>query len=384
MYTLVALLALVCAATFAHAFVFRRRVFLVPFALSLAALVYTHNWGLFFAAGSVFALAPALRATEDRRPIVRDAVMAYAGVAVLYAPWVPTLLFQAAHTGAPWSERPGMTDVLGPLTGILGGSQVPLALLLAGGAGLATIAKESGSPPDPADPVAHPRRTAMWTLVALPFAALALAWLASQVSPAFTGRYFAIFVGPLLLLAGVGLAHAGRLGVVAVCIVVALWFDPRTSQVDHKSDVRLVAALIKDNVMAGDLVVSVHPEQAPLLHYYFTPGLRYATALGPMADPRVFDWRDALDRLRAAHPTAVLNSLVDTMRPGQTLILTLPIIRTARWNAPWTALVRKRSAQWQRVADRSPRLARLGVQPRFGHRALPRGVHVVLYRVTMA
>jgi hypothetical protein len=33
--------------------------------------------------------------------------------------------------------------------------------------------------------------------------------------------------------------------------------------------------------------------------------------------------------------------------------------------------VRKRSAQWQRQADRNPNLVRIGVQPRFGNRALP-------------
>ena len=31
--------------------------------------------------------------------------------ALLYLPWVPTLLFQAAHTGAPWSRKPGYEDL---------------------------------------------------------------------------------------------------------------------------------------------------------------------------------------------------------------------------------------------------------------------------------
>ena len=221
--------------------------------------------------------------------------------------------------------------MLGPITGLLGGQVVPLGLLLAGGAGLATLAQAPRG-----EVTADRRRTAMWTLIVLPATALVIAWLASQLSPAYTGRYFAILIGPMLLLAGIGLAHAGRLGLVALAIILALWFDPRTGTISHKSDVRVVAANIRSTVQAGDLVISVHPEQVPVLHYYFPPNLRWATSLGPMPDPGVFDWRDAEDRLKAARPTPTLNRLVSTMRPGQTLVLALPIIRTAAWGAPWT------------------------------------------------
>ena len=113
-------------------------------------------------------------------------------------------------------------------------------------------------------------------------------------------------------------------------------------------------------------------------------GLRYADSISTVSDPLLFDWRDALQRLRDAKPHRVLASYVSSLRPGQTLLLVNPIIRTASWGAPWTALVRKRSAQWQRQADRNPRLVRIGVQPRFGHGVLPRGVRVTLYRKTAA
>lgn len=378
MYALVSLLGLLMAWTGIQVLAFRRRRYVVPFGLSLVALMYAHNWGLFMAAGTAVALVPAWQASTDRRGLLRDALTSYVIAAVLYLPWVPTLLFQAKHTGAPWSQRPGVTDVFGPITSILGGPTVPLALLFAGGAGLATIAKEH--PALDAAPVVHPRRVAVIVLAAMPLAGLVLAWLSSQASPAFTGRYFAVFVGPVLLLAGIGLAHAGRLGVIALLIIVALWFDPRTSQIDGKSDARLVASQVKADVLPGDLIVSVHPEQLPLLHYYLPPGLRYADSIGPVKDTGVFDWRDALKRLKAAKPTPTLASYVASLRPGQTLVLMEPIIRTARWGAPWTKLVRKRSAQWQRAADRNRLLVRLGAEPRFGHRPLPRGVRAVLYR----
>jgi hypothetical protein len=304
--------------------------------------------------------------------LLRDAAVVYGITAVLYLPWLPTLMFQAAHTGAPWSEKPSLADVLGPISGILGGQTVPLALLLAAGTGLAALARRDESE-------ARPAVRAMWLLIAIPVAGLALAWLSSQFSPAFTGRYFAIFAGPVLLIAAIGLAHAGRLGLICLIIVLALWLDPRTGTLNRKSDARAVAALVAPHVHRGDLVVSVHPEQAPLLHYYFPPGLRYATALGPMPDPGVFDWRDALERLRLADPGATLGQLVNTLAPGRRLVLVLPIIRTARWAAPWTRLVRRRSGEWQTAASDDRYLRRLIVAPRFGHQRLPRGVRAIIY-----
>lgn len=389
MYALVSLLALLVAASIVRVFVFRRRAFIPLFSASLVALMYTHNWGLFLAVGTAIALVPALRAAPDRRAFLKDVVIAYGAVAIVYAPWLPTLAFQAAHTGAPWSERPSVGDVFGPISNMLGGETVPLALLLAGGAGLATLvgshvtlpAVRIGSAASEADTV---RRTAVWVLITLPLAGLLVAWTASQLSPAFTGRYFAVFVGPTLLLAGIGLASAGRLGIITLLIICALWWDPRTGAIERKSDVRVVAAKIKADVYPGDLVVSIHPEQTPVLHYYLPDGLRYADAISMVQDPLVFDWRDALTRLQDAKPSRVLASYVSSLRPGQTLVLVSPIIRTGSWGAPWTALVRKRSGQWQRQADRNPSLVRIGAAPRFGHRPLPRGVRATLYRKTAA
>ena len=38
----------------------------------------------------------------------------------------------------------------------------------------------------------------MWTLIVLPLATLAVAWLASQINPAFVSRYFAPVLAPML------------------------------------------------------------------------------------------------------------------------------------------------------------------------------------------
>jgi len=101
--------------------------------------------------------------------------------------------------------------------------------------------------------------------------------------------------------------------------------------------------------------------------------------MGPVEDPMVFDWRDALDRLKAARPTPTEDALVRTLRPGQKILAIFPIIRTARWGASWTSEVRTRSGQWQRVLDRDKRLSRTLAVPVTEGKALPKGVRAVLY-----
>jgi len=114
----------------------------------------------------------------------------------------------------------------------------------------------------------------------------------------------------------------------------------------YKSDMRDVAAEMAPLLHQGDLVVSGQPEQVPLTHYYLPSGLRYASTLGPSKDPTYADWVKALDHLKAARPAATLGPLLATLRPGQQVLFVRPLTEGAHnWSAPWTQLVRRRSAQ---------------------------------------
>jgi mannosyltransferase len=372
MYALVALLSTVVASTFVVAFVQGRRRWLPAFGVALALLVYAHNWGVFVGLGTVAALVPIWRATRDRRAVVRDAAIGYGVALALYLPWIPFLISQAQHTGAPWAEAPRLQAILNGLSTLFGGAAPAMAFALAAGFGLSTLL---------AAPRQSPRARAALALGVMALTALACAFVGSQISPAWSNRYFAAFLGPLLLLGAAGLARGGRLGVVVVAILVAFWFNPRTGALNNKSDAHTVSVLTRDRLEAGDMVLAVHPEQGPVMHYYLPQdvGLRWANIMGPVKDPMVFDWRDALDRLKAAKPTPTEDALVRTLKPGQKVLAIFPIIRTARWGAPWTSEVRTRSGQWQRVLDRDKRLSRTLAVPVTEGKSLPKGVRAVLY-----
>jgi mannosyltransferase len=371
MYALVALLSMAVSATFVLTFVQRRRAWLPAFALSLVLLMYTHNWGLFLAVGTGVAFLVLLNGADDKRGMFRDALIGYGAAALVYLPWVPSLVFQAQHTGAPWSERPELRNALGVIVSLLGGQATAMAFALGAGSGLAGLLV--------APRLRGPKARAVLALLTMGIVALALAWLTSQVSPAWATRYLSVLLGPLLLLGAGGLSRSGPLGIVVVVALVIFWSNPRTHALNSKSNAHTAAVLIEDRIAPGDLVVAVHPEQGPVMHLYLPKGLRWANAMGPVADPRIMDWRDALDRLKAAKPTETEDALVRTLRPNQRLLAVFPIIRSADWSARWTELVRRRSAQWQRVLDRDHRIARVVAVPHLNGRR-PKGVRLVMYQ----
>ena len=192
--------------------------------------------------------------------------------------------------------------------------------------------------------------TVLWTLICLPVAVLALAWIASQVTPAWSPRYFAPIIASLLFLIAWGCSRARALGWLA--ILLALWYlhDPADFAPSRKSDMQNVAAVMGPQLHPGDIVAVGQPEQTPLSWYYLPGGLRFTNTANRgrlLADPRYFDWVNSLGRLKATQPGPAVSQIVDGMHPGQQLLFVRPLTEGAQnWTAPWTLWVRRRSAQW--------------------------------------
>lgn len=378
MYTLVALEAIVAVAAFCHVYAHGRRRYLPLFVVALTALLYTHNWGLFWVAGAVLALVPCwLLRRGDRRVLVRDTAVGFGTAAALFAPWVPILWYQVGHTGAPWSRVPELREAISEVGAVLGDERVLVALLLVGGSGLATaLGRDAADRGRQAVAVA-----ALTTLFVTP---LALSWITSQFEPNWATRYFAMIVGAVLLLAAAGLARAGRQGLVALVLILLFWTHPlgrltglrESPPAAQKSNVKAVVATVAPRLAPGDLVLVTHPEQVPVLHYYFRRYLHrhlggavtYATPMGVVADPAVFDWRDVYERLAATSVERDLRPLVDRLPVGAHVVLLGPVGKSSTFDARtprWFRLFFTRNAQWVAAlkADRRLRLdERIGYQ----------------------
>jgi mannosyltransferase len=368
MYSLVILLSILATAAFAHAFVFRRRRYAPVFALLLALMLYTHNWALFFTLGTLAALALCVRHAADRRGLLVDAGLAFGGAALAFAPWVPTLVYQAFHTGAPWSNPPSPLELVGGIAVVMSGQGSLVALVLAAWVGLSAVVRGP----------AGPERTLVLALLTLAFTTLLTAWLYSQVSPAWANRYLGVLMGPLVLIAAAGVPRAGRLGIVALVLVAFFWGGFLAD--DTKANIREVAARFESRIGPDDVILSTQPEQVPVLAYYLGPDHAYATPLGDVADPRVMDWRDALPELEAASVETELAPLLDELPEGASVFLVRPLIRSeSQWNAEWTSLVRNRSYEWARALRHDQRFTRtVSAAPPYTEH-VPRGVRVDVF-----
>jgi mannosyltransferase len=336
MYALAACLSIVAATAYAHGVLYARRRYLPLLVLSLVLLLYTHNWSLFLCAGLVVATVVFARRHW------REAALAGAVTLLLYAPWLPTLASQVQHTGAPWAMRPGFHALLLAPGAAFAGDIAFGALAAAVGVGLARRRGE----------------IAPFALLVVAATTILAAWTESQLSSTWTSRYFAVVLGPLLLAVGAGLVRSGRLGIAALALAVVLWIG--YSLHDEKSNVRAVAHAAARYLAPGDLVLTTHPEQTPVLRYYLGPRFRYATQLGPVADPRIMDWRDALSRLRGVTVGRDLEPVLASVRPGQRFVVVSPVFRDYRaWQAPWTREVYVTSQAWTRAIAADPRFRRV-------------------------
>ncbi len=373
MYTLMALLGLLATAGFIQGFIHRRRRFLILFAVCQALMLYTHAWGIFFGVGAVLALIPVLRFSTERRRLVRDAVYAFGAAGILFLPWVPTLLYQATHTGSPWDTAPNFGAPVQISRNLMGGDRATTALVLAGAIGLAALWTRA-------------RRTSrdgltMWALMILPVGTLGIGWIVSRFSPAWQYRYFAPILAALLLLAAWGLARARGVGLIAVALVVIFWANPLAYSPQYKSDMRDIAGEMGRYLHPADLVVVGQPEQVPLAWYYLPAGLRFADVTGVSSDPQSANWVHALTRIRNAQPQATLGPLIAKLRPGQQILFVRPLTEGAQsWQAPWTQLVRRRSAQWGAILSADPSLKPVWVAPHNYRGACCVGDSAVLYK----
>ncbi len=353
MYALLTFLALVASASFVHAFVRRDRRYLPLFVVSLTASLYTHNWALFLAVAAAAAFLLCVRESprELRRGLWRDGLIAFAGVAVLYAPWLPTLVYQARYTGAPWDQPPVVWSLTQNLYATVGGRGGATALLLAGGAGLWAF-RQPGT--------ANERLlVAAKALAVLGFGTLLIAWAYSKHTPAWAYRYFAVVVAPLILLFGLGLARAGRLGLVALLLVACWWIvDPVATRRQTKSNVGAVASQVRGHLGSDPLVLATQPEQVPTLAYYLPAVKHFGTPMGPVPDPGVVDWRSALVRLERSSVRTVLMPMLDRLRPGQRVLL----VTSGLLSTPlYLHLINLNSNAWSSVMYHDPALKLLAV-----------------------
>src|SRR5215218_7327596 len=338
MYSLVAVLSVLACASFVLAFVHGRRGHLWALGAWTVLLLYTHNWALFLAAGMGVAW---LWLWRQGRVDGRGGALVGAGVALAYAPWAPSLAFQAANTAAPWAARPTPLQLLSVPGILFGYLTAPALALVAYG-----VLRRRGAGEE----------VRLLALIAV--VAASVGFLASQLEPAWSPRYLAVVFGPLLLALAAVLSRGTRWTWAALAGVVVVWLA--SGPAPAKSNAREVAVAVAPALRAGDLVACTVPEQVPVVSRYLPSGVQFLTPLGSVGDPGVTDWRDGLARLRAGTAERVLAPLVQPLAPGRRILLVAPAWQERPSHAPWARAVRIRTRDWRARLRADRRLRSLG------------------------
>jgi hypothetical protein len=378
MYSLLALLSVLATGTFLHAFVFRRRGYVPMFSVLLCAMLYTHTWAVFFVAAAGIALVPCVVFAPDRRRFLLDSLLAFGAAGVGFLPWLPNLLYQRAHTGAPWAPLPSVKEVYLRPVRLVGGWLPFLVLAPLGGLGVAQMLRRRRSRP-----------TVAYGVAALLMAAfIVTAWVSAQINPGWSARYFVAIVAPTILVVAVALDRAGRWGVVALVAVALLTarpvdvFPERGVGMAELSNLKGAARSIAPRLRPGDLVLSMEPGQLTTLYHYLPPGLRYATSMGPVRDPGVIDWRDVVDRLERADVRRNVTEMVDALPVGGHVVVATPNFIRETDLTRYFELVNENGRVLLETVTRDPRVVQQVVVPPAGTYPVGASSHLRVFERT--
>lgn len=322
----------------------RRVLMIVAMAAVTAAMLWTHYWTIWLLGATGLLTLTTMwlrRGAEDRckawaGPI--DVLIAMVIGGVSFVPWLPTMSFQAAHTGTPWGARFGpfsatIVTIMEYSGGRFGAahflSYILFAFIL--GAAVITITR-----PDGLRVVGSRITPRIRPELAIIAVALGLGVTMARLSGnTYSGRYAAI-VFPLFILtiaAGMALLRTMRATVIAIVVVTAMCTYGAVGSVRaNRTQVGELVDLMEEDLAvhggSGDAVVVVCPDQlgvATQRQIDQRPSLRALVgevmAFPAAGDPRFIDWVDYGERNTAATTQDFVERLEDSIDADTTVYL---------------------------------------------------------------
>ncbi len=283
---------------------------LVGLALVSGALLLTHYWS-FWLVGAVEVVL-AWQWWRDRTPEIRRSVarafVAVAAGGLLFLPWLPSFLYQTAHTGTPWASAQQPFSVFAIVLADFGGGgfrasdfvgAVLLVLVL-----LAVFGVARGGRHIDIDLVTV--RQFRFEAVVLVLTLLIGVGISSLAGSAFASRYAAVFFPLFVLLVAGGITRFGDRrvlagafsAVLALSLMGAYW-----TTTYQRSQAREAARAINAAANPGDLVVMCPDQLGPAYSRSLRDDLDAVTFPAMTAPDRV-DWVDYGERNAASDPAA--------------------------------------------------------------------------------
>lgn len=294
---------------------------LCALAVVTAGLLYSQYWGIYLVgATGLWLLYQGWRGRSQWRRPARLMLGAVVAGCAAFAPWVPTFLFQTAHTGTPWAKPPNFAAIINAVTGFTdnqatlstaGSDQGRLlAVLYFVLAGLALFGVARDRWHVDIDIRTRGRGRGPAFVVVATLAAAVTGGIVT--GSAFSPRYASVVFVPLLLLVAFGtltLADA-RVRAVVVAVILAAGLAASVENVwTQRTEAPAVAAALAAHARPGD-VVAFCPDQLGPAVYRLVPHDRYTALTYPRATgPAFVDWVDYQRVARSSDPAAFARRL---------------------------------------------------------------------------
>jgi hypothetical protein len=324
MYSMAMLLVLTGGLAIANLLERPSRGLSLAVALLTGALLLTHYYALYTVAAVGLVLAWHAWRGEERAG-ARRALLSMVAGSLLFLPWVPVLLYQAAHTGAPWGSTgrgfKTVVDTLGVLvTGYRDPGPAPLLIAL-GLIALAVFGRAVGRRRFEIDLVGRePGRT----LAVLTFGGLFLAVAVSDLTgQAYVPRYASIVFPGVLLVIAVGVASFGdaRLRLAALMVMAGIGVvGIQPIMAYERTQAADVARQIRAEARPGDVVVYCPDQLGPSVSRLLPDSLGLTQITYPKAhSPKFVDWVDYRATIRQTDVMRFARSALDKAGPDGTV-----------------------------------------------------------------
>ncbi len=307
----------------------------VGVAVVTGALLLTHYWSLYllFVTG-VTLVVLARRAPSTVREGARRGLVAMAVGSLAFVPWLPSFLYQAAHTGTPWGGSGRLRSMVDTVFSFSGGYWDPGLLLGMATYALIALALAGTAVDRRRIEIDLRTRPGARHLAVVGFGTLAVAIVATVVGrSAFAVRYAAVMFPMVILLAAVGtkvlLDRRVRFALLGVMVVAGFWATAPNVFGDRTSAARVAAALAAD-VEPGDVVAYCPDQLGPSVSRLLPADLGATQLTFPRATgPQLVDWVDYASVNEAADPEPFAQMLLDRAGPTHTVwVVWAPAYRT--------------------------------------------------------
>lgn len=280
----------------------------------VALLAYCQYWAFYLiAVAGVLLVGLALRGPH--KAAARRMLIGFALGGLAFLPWVPTFLYQSAHTGTPWGQPvlPG-APIGKTLSDFAGSTEHEGWLLLFPMTALMFLGVFASAPAERRIELdLHTRPEVRWEgLVGLATLLVGTS-VAYLTGGAFQTRYSAVVFPFYVIVVARGLScFADRRVMAGVgAVVVSLGFvGGGRNVVESRTQAGDVAAVLRAEAAPGDVVVYCPDQVGPSTHRRAPSGLDEVT-YPFFGDPERVDWVDYKERLATVEPEAFAEQVLD-------------------------------------------------------------------------